>query len=101
MRTIHKQVLGVVSFQAIEVPVDFKILLLAMQNDVPTLWYECTAGNPETREIEILCFGTGHELPDYATPDGAIEHIGSVVTSDGFYVWHYYRKIKIEKIKTE
>ena len=24
--------------------------------------------------------------------DGAIEHIGSVVTRDGFYVWHFYRK---------
>ena len=23
---------------------------------------------------------------------GAIEHIGSVVTSDGFYVWHFYRR---------
>lgn len=91
MRTIFKTKLDICDYQTIEVPQDYNIVHLAMQQGVPCIWYECTPDMP-TRKVEIFCFGTGYRMPEHGTPDGAIEHIGSVVSGDGFYVWHFYRR---------
>lgn len=91
MRTIFKTKLDICDHQTIELPQGYKIIHVDMQQDIPCIWYECTPDNP-TVKVEILCFGTGFMMPDPCTPDGAIEHIGSVVTHDGFLVWHFYRK---------
>ena len=91
MRTIFKTKLDVRDWQTVELPQDYKIIHVAMQQGTPCIWYECTPDMPLVK-VEILCFGTGYTMPGPGTPDGAIEHIGSVVTRDGFYVWHFYRK---------
>jgi hypothetical protein len=91
MRTIFKTKLDVCDCQTVELPQDYKIIHVAIQHGTPCIWYECTTDMPLVK-VEILCFGTGYQMPDPDTPDGAIEHIGSVVTSDGYFVWHFYRK---------
>ena len=86
MRTIFKTKLDVCDFQIVEVPQDFRILHLAMQDGTPCIWYECTSDMP-LAGLKIYCFGTGFNMDG---APGGLEHIGSVVIRDGF-VWHYYR----------
>ena len=94
MRTIFKQKLDVTDHQIIEIPVSYKILHLGMQEGNVCMWYECTPDAP-LKKVEIRCFGTGYNMPDYGTPDGAMEHIGTVLTEGGMYVWHYYMMLRL------
>lgn len=93
MRTIFKTKLDICDFQTVELPQDFKILHLGMQDGVPCIWYECTSDMPLVH-LDIYCFGTGYVMDNM--PAGT-EYIGTV-QSDGF-VWHFYRNIRYREIK--
>lgn len=71
--------------QVIWMPEGAKVILLAMQGAVPTLWAML---DPEKVAVprRIVLHGTGHEFD--AT---GLEHLGSVV--DGRFVWHYFEKV--------
>lgn len=86
MHTIFKQALEVNDFQVVQLPQDFKILHLGVQQGVPTIWYECTTEMPLV-DLDIYCFGTGYRM-NYRPP---MDYIGTVQI-DGF-VWHYYRAV--------
>ena len=83
--TIFKTKLDVCDYQTVELPQDYKIIHVAMQQNTPCIWYECTPDMPLVK-VEILCFGTGYRMPDPGTPDGAIEHIGSDMEKSLFRV---------------
>ena len=42
MRTIFKTKLDVCDCQTVELPQDYKIIHVDMQQDTPCIWYECT-----------------------------------------------------------
>ena len=89
MRTIFKTKLHICDVQTIEVPQDYKIIHLALQEGTPCIWYECTTEVPLVK-VEIYCYGTGFNMDNEPT---SLEHIGSIVTRDDFFVWHFYRKL--------
>ena len=91
MRTIFKTKLDICDSQTVELPQDFRILHLGMQDGVPCIWYECDSGKPLVH-LDIYCFGTGHRIPDCSTPGLYTEYIGTVQYAG--FVWHYYRSIK-------
>lgn len=86
MHTIFKQKLDIKDIQTVQLPQDFKILHLGVQQGVPTIWYECTAEMPLVY-LDIYCFGTGYLMDNLP----AMDYIGTVQI-DGF-VWHYYRAV--------
>lgn len=90
MRTIFKQKLEVTDRQVIEMPEDFKILHLGMQEGEPVIWYECTTDKPLVK-LDIRCFGTGYVM------DGqpAMAYIGTI--QDLGVVWHYYRALNVRE----
>ena len=65
--------------QPIEMPAGATVVLVAMQDDDPTLWVRCDPRAPRTRR-EFRVVGTGH------TFDGDLHHVGSCI--DGPFVWH-------------
>lgn len=59
MRTIFKTKLDVCDYQTVELPQDYKIIHVDMQQDTPCIWYECTPDMP----VEITC-AIGDEMVD-------------------------------------
>jgi hypothetical protein len=57
----------------------------ARQPDVVEFWAYSSGGPTLTRAFTV--FGTGHPLPEWATPD---RHRGSVITAGGALVWHLF-----------
>ncbi len=86
MRTIFKQKLDVNDFQVIQLPQDFKILHLGVQQGAPTVWYECDS-DKRLVYLDIYCFGTGFRMENLP----AMQYIGTVQI--GGFVWHYYRAV--------
>ena len=60
-----------------------KVILVDMQNEVPTMWVEL---DPDAKGVsrEFAIIGTGREVPDDA------QHRGSF--QDGVFVWHLYER---------
>lgn len=85
MRTIFKQKLDVCDVITIELPRDFRILYLAMQDGVPCIWYECHTEEPIVC-LDIYCFGTGYNMDNLQTTTA--KYIGTVQQNN--LVWHYY-----------
>jgi hypothetical protein len=92
MHTIFKQKLEIEDIQTVQLPSDFNILHLGVQQGVPTFWYECNTGMPLVK-LNIYCFGTGYVMDNLP----ALIYIGTVQI-DGF-VWHYYRTVEWKEIK--
>lgn len=68
----------------IEMPVDAKVLFVAVQYDRPCLWAEVDVDAPiETREFRV--YGTGHRLPD--DPG---RYLGTFIMNQGTLVFHVY-----------
>jgi len=86
MHTIFKQKLDIKDIQTVQLPQDFKILHLGVQQGVPTIWYECTAEMPLVY-LDIYCFGTGYRMDNLP----AMDYIGTVQID--CFVWHYYRAV--------
>jgi hypothetical protein len=73
--------------QTINLPRDFRIVMIAPQGNHLFLWAEIPQVEPGVFEelvpVRFAVFGTGHEIED-----GSLEHVGSVVMSP--FVWHVY-----------
>ena len=85
MRTIFKQALEIEDKQTIQLPQNYQILHLGVQQGVPTIWYECQHDHPLV-SLVIYCFGTGYNM-DGLPP---LDYLGTVQI-EGF-VWHFYAK---------
>ena len=83
MRTIYKYPLQITDYQTILIPEFALFTHIAMQYDKPTLWLEVDTSKP-VESINILCFGTGMEIPESME----LFHLGTVI--DGDFVWHFY-----------
>ena len=85
MRTVYKYPIEIVDFQTVQVPMDFKMLTTAVQNDAVCIWAEVETTIP-TLPLKIYVVGTGHRLPDGID----LNYIGSVQLYDGKSVFHVY-----------
>ena len=87
MRTIYKQQLDIKDLQVVEIQKNSKILHIDTQGEHSVcMWYECES-TEEKVELNIHCFGTGHEMP---AQDDNLEYIGTVLILNGHGVFHYY-----------
>lgn len=83
MRTIHKYPLYVTDMQVVMMPVGARILSVANQRDMLTLWAEVnTEAPPAGRVIHVV--GTGNPLVVASNAD----FIGTVEM--GQFIWHVY-----------
>ncbi len=89
--TVHKMVLRLGDDSYI-MPKGARILSVARQNGVPTLWYTCELGGTmETREVRtILVFGTGELIPDA----DRLTFIGTLLLADDSLVLHVFERVK-------
>jgi hypothetical protein len=87
MITIYKYPLQVTDVQHVEIPVGAQILKVDEQNSKMFLW-ALVQNVSHTYNMEVRIIGTGQEFNDHSD----YEHLGSVLTSDGFFVWHVFRR---------
>jgi hypothetical protein len=93
MKTVYKYQLftndGIMDEIVIQIPEDFIIRHLNVQNGVACIWAEV---DTETKMIEkhFLVFGTGHDLGTDKFGADKLNYIGSVMM--GSFVWHIYEK---------
>lgn len=83
LKTIWKFPLAVADVQHVSLPSGAKVVHMDVQNGMPCMWVLLDPNMP-TKQWEVLCFGTGHEV--LASAD---RHIGTVLV--GQFVWHYFR----------
>lgn len=83
MKTIYKYTLSSPQNE-VDLPREFKILHLALQNEIPCLWAEVDDIKPLIR-MTVTFYGTGHIVPDNAG-----NYIGTVLMHDGSLVFHAY-----------
>lgn len=87
MRTIWKFQLGDVdnAFRTdVEMPVDAKILSVAVQNDLIQVWAMVDSEAPKRRR-RFSIRGTGHQCHD-----GDGEYVGTAMFHGGRYVFHVF-----------
>ena len=83
MRTIYKYPLELDVEQTITGPI-MEFLHLDWQNGQLCVWAEVdTDEAEETHHFYIV--GTGHQVPS-----AAVDHVGTVLSEDGMFVWHVY-----------
>jgi len=83
LKTIWKFKLSVTAgIQTVSLPADAKVVHMDVQDNTPCIWVLLDPNMP-TKQRDVLCFGTGHEV--LASAD---RHIGTVLI--GPFVWHYF-----------
>lgn len=81
---VWKFELRIADRQNVLMPEGWKTVRIEMQRGVVCLW-AMVSSSSERRLYEFRCFGTGHSI---VGPLG--DHVGSVLTEDGAFVWHYF-----------
>lgn len=94
MRTVYKYTLDK-HFKTLQLPLGYKILSVVSQNDVIQLYCLVDKGNRE-ESVDFSVIGTGWDLEESGV-HGGVEHVGTVTTSSGVYVWHVFRHINEKK----
>lgn len=81
--TVHKQALlpGVHYYP---MPLGTQLLHVAMQNNIPCIWYRC---DPQysIEQRQLLLVGTGFDIPH-----GDYNFIGTMLTTDTRFVFHVF-----------
>lgn len=98
MKTIYKYVLytacNVVGTPKIpytmELPKGAVILSCGLQTIKICVWAKVDPNQTEMVEVEFYIFGTGWPIPDEI--DNGLQFIGTVMISDGLYVYHIFIK---------
>lgn len=83
MKTIFKYKLELTDNQILELPYDYQILDIQVQNDFIYLWALVDNSNMRIK-MEIFIIGTGNPFPSYAN-----EHLGTVQMNN--FVWHVFK----------
>ncbi len=87
MKTIYKVPLMIAGDATVNLQRGAKILCVQMQNEVPTMWYECDTAEPlEPRRI--LMYGTGQQMWE---GDGRGPYLGTLQVA--VYVFHVYEGV--------
>jgi hypothetical protein len=97
VKTVFKYPLAITDgLQQVVMPGQSRIVHVGNQDELPTLWAEVQVDEDlrpalgsaaEGRRMERRTFfiaGTGHHVPEPS------EHVGTVLTQGGRYVWHIY-----------
>lgn len=73
-----------------KLPVDYKVVAVALQNGRPMMWIEHQDPNSATSfaDVKFHIFGTGQ----YFEPEWGQEHLGTLIMHEGRLVWHIYGK---------
>lgn len=79
---------GKASAFEIEMPASASILHAADQGGCVELW-AFVDDEAELQERRFILVGTGHEIPELDA-DQAREHVGTVLTMGGAFVWHIF-----------
>lgn len=79
---IYKYPLKIEDKFVIRLPFFSRVLSLQNQGGVPTLWCEVNESSPP-KDFEILCVGTGDNVPGCS-----YQYIDTVQI--GIFVWHFY-----------
>ena len=74
--------------QEIELPIDYEILTIQVQNETPCLWVLVDPNKPKEKEIFEI-YGTGHEIHYDMGIDR--KYVGTFQENKGMYVWHLFR----------
>lgn len=92
MKTIHKVQLTIIQSQNIELPNDAEILHMAVQHELPCIWYitDPDRDNPTTTTHKVWCYSTGHPAPDARIGD----HIGTLLFNNSTFVFHFFASTK-------
>jgi len=85
-RVIWKYPLGNSAFQSLDVPMDYKILAVQLQRNIPCLWIEVQSDNPKER-LDLVINSTGLGLCVFSDV-----YIGTFQLFDGQEVYHLYRR---------
>jgi len=70
----------------LDLPVGAKVVAVATQDNVPTLWIEHDQQPLTTQRRTFVGHGTGHPIPE-----GEV-HVGSAHGVDGWMVFHIYER---------
>lgn len=89
MKRIYKYDLALTERQGLVLPKGAKIVHVANQREVITIWAEVDPDYRETDRHGITIVGTGHAAPE-PDEDGTPIHIGTVLMAGGDFVWHVY-----------
>ena len=86
-KVIWKYPLEVTDYQELELPKGAKILSVGESRDGElALWALIPHGPLEKEKRKFRIAGTGH----FITPSETQNFIGTVITNDGFLVWHIF-----------
>lgn len=88
-RSIYKYQLKITDQQCLNLPIGAKILYIQNQNENLCLWALIDTEQLKAKTHTILCFGTGHPIPEQIS----IEFIGTVQFSYGSLVFHVFELI--------
>lgn len=86
MRTVYKYPLKIEDVQEIKLPKYFQFLDIQVQNGIPCL-YAMVDTKEEFITMQILLFGTGHEIPCYIVN---YSYIGTFQLFEGKAVFHAF-----------
>lgn len=67
----------------------FKVVHIATQNNIPTIWYETVPESPLTQDVEFRLLRSSSDIPDKSFHVGAV-HINQAYW-EGEVVWHVYQ----------
>lgn len=84
MKVIHKTVIG--HGMLISLPNNFTIIKVALQNNIPTIWYMFDTKEINKCQLYIEMIGTG---------EGMSDSIGTYIDTffEGVYCWHVFGRI--------
>ena len=83
MKVIYKYPLEVTDDQFINIPKNFQILTVQVQNGCPCLWVEVDPESPVVY-AHIVIIGTGHPIHN----DDEMKYIGTFQLESGSFVGH-------------
>jgi hypothetical protein len=84
--TIHKQELPLVSGITLWLPVDARLLHVAVQYGRPCLWYWTADPDGSRAQFNFTWYGTGHACSH--DPDN---YVGTVLLEEGTLVLHLFK----------
>ena len=86
MQKVFKYPLELKSEQRVEIPVGASYLHVDVQRGQICLW-ALVEDDAQCEMRLFLIAGTGHPVPENVT---SMEHVGSVLTDNGAFVWHVF-----------
>lgn len=89
MKAIWKVELEITESQAIELPINAKILCVKVQHDIPCMWFINPDLNNDlaTEYKTIMIYGMSHTHMDIKG-----KYIGTVMTHGESLVWHIFEE---------